>query len=144
MSYLNNIISDNDLELQRLKEGHCTTRGSNSVTNAKRNRRNECKQKLLDGFLSANEYLNAIYLTIGRDDYNLGTVQPQVQQNFLKIYQMIQMKIRITPNIVMFVYSLGLETLHFYMMILLTVVFTKDVQIACSRSKLLVLFARIP
>ena len=76
--YLNNIISDFDSELQRLKECHATTRGSNSVTNAKRDRRNECKQQLLNGFLSPIEYHNAVYLTIGRDDYNLGTVQPLI------------------------------------------------------------------
>ena len=61
-----------------MKEGHATTRESNSVTNAERDRRNECKQQLLNGFLSPIEYHNAVSLTIGRDDYNLGTVQPLV------------------------------------------------------------------
>ena len=57
-----------------MKEGHATTRESNSVTNAERDRRNECKQQLLNGFLSPIEYHNAVSLMIGRDDYNLGTV----------------------------------------------------------------------
>ena len=81
MAYLNNIISDIDLELQRLKAGYDTTRASNSVTKAKTERRNECKDRFLNGFLSANEYLIAISLTIGREDYNLGTILPQIVEN---------------------------------------------------------------
>ena len=132
MLYLNNIISDFDFELQRLKEGHATTRGSNSVTNAKRDRRNECKQQLLNGFLCPIEYHNAVSLTIGRDDYNLGTVQPPIP-DILKIYQVIQMKMWINPNIAMFVNSIGVKTLHFYTMILFIVDFAKHVQIVCGR-----------
>ena len=78
LSYLNNIISDFDLELQRLKEGHATTRGSNSVTNAKREIAEMSVNNNYCGFLSPIEYHNAVSLTIGRDDYNLGTVQPLV------------------------------------------------------------------
>ena len=48
------------------------------MTKAKADQRNECKNKYLNGFLSAVEYLNAISLTIGRDDYILGN-QSQVQ-----------------------------------------------------------------
>ena len=71
MTYIKYIISDIDLELQRLKASHDTTSTSNSVTKAKTERRNECKDRFLNGFLSANEYLIAISLTIGREDYNL-------------------------------------------------------------------------
>ena len=78
MGYLSNIILDIDLELQRFLQGLETTRRSNSVTKAKTDHRNECKNKYLNGFLSAVEYLNAIYLTIGRDYYIFGN-QPQVQ-----------------------------------------------------------------
>ena len=77
-----NIISDIDLELQRLKAGHGTTKASNSVTKAKTERRNECKDRFLNGFLSANEYLIAISLTIGREDYNLGTILPHIVESF--------------------------------------------------------------
>ena len=78
MGCLSNIILDIDLELQRSLQGLETTRRSNTVTIAKTDHRNECKNNYLNGFLSAGEYLNAISLTIGRDEYILG-YQPQVQ-----------------------------------------------------------------
>ena len=64
-----------------MKAGHSTTRESNSVTKAKTERRHECKDRFLNGFLSANEYLIAISLTIGREDYNLGTILLQIVEN---------------------------------------------------------------
>ena len=67
MAYLNNIITDNDIEFQRLLENKETTREANSCTKAKRAKRNECKEKYLNGFYSAGEYLDAFSLTIGRD-----------------------------------------------------------------------------
>ena len=62
-------------------EGRPSTRASNSVTKAKTERRNECRDRFLNGFLSENEYLIAISLTIGREDYNLGTILPQIVEN---------------------------------------------------------------
>ena len=44
MAYLNNIITDNDIEFQRLLENKETTREANSCTKAKRAKRNECKE----------------------------------------------------------------------------------------------------
>ena len=44
MAYLNNILTDNDIEFQRLVENKETTREANSCTKAKRAKRNECKE----------------------------------------------------------------------------------------------------
>ena len=63
---LDNVISDYNIELQRLLQGTETTRGANSNTKAKRNSRNKYKEKYLNGTLNPNEYLNSIASTIGR------------------------------------------------------------------------------
>ena len=69
MAYLNNIITDNDIEFQRLVENKETTTEANSCTKANRAKRNECKEKYLNGFYSAGEYLDAISLPIGREHF---------------------------------------------------------------------------
>ena len=119
MGYLSNIILDIDLELQRFLQGLGTTRRSNSVIKAKTDHRNECKNKYLNGFLSAGEYLNAIYLTIGRDYYILGN-QPQVQDISDSLSDSNECR---NSDIVMFVYSLGVKTSHSYMITVFTVAF---------------------
>ena len=126
MGYLRNISLDIDLELQRLLQGLETTRRSNSVTKAKIDHRNECKNNYLNGFLSAGEYLTAISITIGRDDYILGN-QPQVQDISDSLsYSNVSAE---TQNIVTFVYSLGVKTSHSYMITVFTVAFAKLVLI---------------
>ena len=70
MACLDNIIADNDIEFQRLLQNKETTRGANSCTKAKIEKRNECKEKYLNGCYSAIEYLNEISLTIGREHLN--------------------------------------------------------------------------
>ena len=82
MAYLHNIIADNDFEMQRLMKGLETTRGATSVQKAKTDHRNECKEKFLNGNLSAIDYLNAIYLTIGCADYNPGSKSTPILGKF--------------------------------------------------------------
>ena len=48
------------------------TRGPNSYTKTKTDRRNFAKEKYLNGSFSELEYLDAITLTIGRGDQHLG------------------------------------------------------------------------
>ena len=48
MESLNNIISDYDLELERLSKGEDTTRAANSITKAKTERRKELRENLLN------------------------------------------------------------------------------------------------
>ena len=45
MACLDNIIADNYIEFQRLLQNKETTRGANSCTKAKIEKRNECKEK---------------------------------------------------------------------------------------------------
>ena len=66
MATLNNVITDYDLELQRLLEGHETTRGPSSKTQFKTARRNECKEKYLNNTFSSLEFLDANAQTIGQ------------------------------------------------------------------------------
>ena len=70
MECLNNVISDNDLESQRLLNSHATTRGPNVTTRDKQIRRNQCKDKYLNGSYTAVDYLNAISMTIGHASIN--------------------------------------------------------------------------
>ena len=70
MQCLNNVISDNDLELQRLLNGHANTRVPNATTRDKQIRRNQCKDKYLNGSYTAVDYLNAISMTIGHASIN--------------------------------------------------------------------------
>ena len=53
MERLNNVISDYDNKLQRLLQGHETTRGPTSKSKFKTARRNEIKDKYLNGSISA-------------------------------------------------------------------------------------------
>ena len=70
MERLNNVISDYDHELQRLLHGHETTRGPTSKSKFKTIRRNEIKDKYLNGSISALELLDEISQTIGHDSFN--------------------------------------------------------------------------
>ena len=70
MTYLNNTIKDYNIEFQRLMENNEITRGPSSCTKVKRTKRNECKEKYLNGSYNAVEYLDAISLTIGREHFN--------------------------------------------------------------------------
>ena len=70
MEYFNNVNSDNDLKLQRLMNGHATTRGPNATTRVKQTRGMQCKKKYLHGTYTAVDYLNAISLTIGHENIN--------------------------------------------------------------------------
>ena len=78
MASLNDVISDNDIELQRLMEGLDTTRGPNSYTKTKTDRRNFAKEKYLNGSFSELEYLDAITLTIGRGDLGSGHMSSKI------------------------------------------------------------------
>ena len=62
---LENVITDYDIEYQRLFQGFETTREHNSIAKAKRTKRNSCKDKFLNGSLNTTEFLNCITLTIG-------------------------------------------------------------------------------
>ena len=50
--------------------GHATTRSPNATTRDKQIRRNQCKDKYLNGTYTAVDYLNAISLTIGHASVN--------------------------------------------------------------------------
>ena len=78
MASLNDMISDNDIELQRLMEGLDTTRGPNSYTKTKTDRRNFAKENYLDGSFSELEYLDAITLTIGHGDLGSGHMSSKI------------------------------------------------------------------
>ena len=83
MLTLNNVITDYDLELQRLLEGHETTRGSNSKTQCKTARRNDYKEKYLNNTFSALEFLDAITQTIGHGNlYSDATTIPVINDFF--------------------------------------------------------------
>ena len=69
MITLNNVITDYDIELQRLLENHETTRGPNSITKYKTARRNEYKEKYLNNSFSSVEFIDAMALTIGHGNY---------------------------------------------------------------------------
>ena len=73
MASLNNVMSDYDFESQRLMEGLDTTRGCNSFTKAKMDRRNSAKEKYLNGTFPELEYIEAITFTIGRGDLETGS-----------------------------------------------------------------------
>ena len=54
--------------VQRLLNGHSTTRGPNPSTKAKQTRRDQYKEKYLAGSYSAVKYLNVVSLTVGHDN----------------------------------------------------------------------------
>ena len=70
MAYLENIISDANVELQRLIQGDETTRYANSIKKDKRNSRNIYKEKYINGILNSMEYLNNMASTIGSANYS--------------------------------------------------------------------------
>ena len=85
MVTLNSVITDYDLELQRLLEGHETTRGPNSKTHCKTALRNEYKDKYLNNTFSALEFLDAMTQTIGHGNlYSDATTIP-VTNDFLDV-----------------------------------------------------------
>ena len=58
IAYLDNIISDNDIELQRLIQDLETTRGPNCTTKVKRISRKKYKEKYINGSINQMEYLS--------------------------------------------------------------------------------------
>ena len=70
MECLNNVISDNDLELQRLLMVMPLQEVLMRLQWDKQIRRNQCKDKYLNGTYTAIDYLNAISLTIGHASVN--------------------------------------------------------------------------
>ena len=83
MATLNNVITDYDLELQRLLEVHETTRGPISKTQCKTARRNEYKEKYLNNTFSALEFLDSITQTIGHGNlYSEATTIPVINDFF--------------------------------------------------------------
>ena len=64
MASLKNVMSDYDIESQRLMGGLDTTTGCNSFTKAKIDRRNIAKEKYLNGTFNELEYIDAITFTI--------------------------------------------------------------------------------
>ena len=85
MVTLNSVITDYDLELQRLLEGHEATRGPNSKTQCKTALRNEYKDKYLNNTFSALEFLDAMTQTIGHGNlYSDATTIP-VTNDFLDV-----------------------------------------------------------
>ena len=77
MASLKNVMSDYDIESQRLMEGLDTTRGCNPFTKEKIDRRNIAKEKYLNGTFNELEYIDAIRFTIGRGDLETGSMSPQ-------------------------------------------------------------------
>ena len=77
MASLKNVMSDYDIECQRLMEGLDITRGCNSFMKAKIDRRNIAKEKYLNGTFNELEYIEAITLTIGRGDIETGSMSLQ-------------------------------------------------------------------
>ena len=85
MVTLNSVITDYDLELKRLLEGHETTRGPNSKTQCKTALRNEYKDKYLNNTFSALEFIDAMTQTIGHGNlYSNATTIP-VTNDFLDV-----------------------------------------------------------
>ena len=97
------------------------------MTKAKADQRNECKNKYLNGFLSAVEYLNVISLTIGRDDYILGN-QSQVQDISDSLSDSNE-SAENSEHCHVFLFPRG-KTSHSYMITVFTVAFAKLVLIA--------------
>ena len=83
MACLNNVISDYNIEFQRLIQGDETTRGANSNTKAKRNSRNKYKEEYLNGTLNPIEYLNSMASTLA------------AQIILLKLIHMIALKVHL-------------------------------------------------
>ena len=67
---LNNVISDYDLELERLSKGEDTTRAANSITKAKTERRKELRENLLNQTCTPLEYLDSMEMTIGISNFH--------------------------------------------------------------------------
>ena len=70
MESLNNIISDYDIELQRLSDGQDTTRGINKNNNTKIILRKDLREKFINQTYTSLEYLDAMALTIGNENLN--------------------------------------------------------------------------
>ena len=75
MAYLENVISDYNVELQRLIQGDETTRGANSITKTKRISRNTYKEKYINGKFNSMGYLKNMASTIGSTNYSLEMAQ---------------------------------------------------------------------
>ena len=70
MESLNNIISDYDIEFQRLTNDLVTTRGTNYNTRTKLIRRKELRENLINQTCTSLQYLDAMALTIGKENLN--------------------------------------------------------------------------
>ena len=70
MESLNNIISDYDIEFQRLTNGLATTRGTNYNTRTKLIRRKELRENLINQTCTSLQYLDAMASTIGKENLN--------------------------------------------------------------------------